>query len=52
MAEIDTLDWNTQMSRSRGRLRRTWKRTIEKKALKEGKIWNEVKKLARNRVCW
>jgi hypothetical protein len=36
--ERDTLDCNTQIRRNKGRLRITWKRNIEKQALKEGKI--------------
>jgi hypothetical protein len=35
------------MCRSRGRLRRTWKRTNGKEAIKGGKTWQEVKKFGR-----
>ena len=46
------LDWNPQGSRTRGRPRNTWKRTVLEEIAKEGKTWNEVKKLATNRVRW
>jgi hypothetical protein len=41
--EGDVLDWSPQR-RSRGRLRRIWKRTTRDQALKESKIWKEVKR--------
>ena len=46
------LDWNPQGSRARGRPRNTWKRTVLEEIAKEGKTWNEVKKLATNRTRW
>ena len=46
------LDWNPQGSRTRGRSKNTWKRTVLEEIAKEGKTWNEVKKLATNRVRW
>ena len=46
------LDWNPQGSRARGRPRNTWKRTVLEEIAKEGKTWNEVKKLDTNRVRW
>ena len=46
------LDWNPQGSRARGRPRNTWKRTVLEEIAKEGKTWNEVKKLTTNRVRW
>ncbi|KAJ4434506.1 hypothetical protein ANN_23068 [Periplaneta americana] len=47
------LDWNPQGSRTRGRPKSTWKRTVLEEIAREGKTWSEVKKLATNRfkVC-
>ena len=44
------LDLNPQGSRARGRPRNAWKRTDLEEIAKEGKTWNEAKKLATNRV--
>jgi hypothetical protein len=44
------LEWNAQGTRSRGRPRR--RRTILEEIRLQGKTWNEVKALARNRVRW
>lgn len=46
------LDWNPQGSRTRGRPKNTWKRTVLEEIAREGKTWSEVKKLATNRVRW
>ena len=46
------LGWNPQGTRSRGRLRTTWRRTILEEIRQQGKIWNEVKALAGNRIRW
>ena len=46
------LDCNPLGSRARGRPRNTWKRTVLEEIAKEGKTWNEVKKLATNRDRW
>ena len=39
------LDWNPHGSRARGRPRNTWNRTVLEEIAKEGKTWNEVKKV-------
>jgi hypothetical protein len=46
------LEWNPQGTRSRGRPRATWRRTILEGIRLQGKTWNEVKALERNRVRW
>ena len=46
------LDWNPQDSRARGWPRNIWKRKVLDEIAKEGKTWNEVKKLATNRFRW
>ncbi|KAJ4429500.1 hypothetical protein ANN_21669 [Periplaneta americana] len=43
------LDWNLQGSRTRGKPKNTWKRTVLEEIAREGKTWSEVKKLATNR---
>lgn len=50
--ERRALDWNPQGSRKRGRLRNSWKRTVEEEARAMGKTWREIKALAGNKVCW
>ena len=46
------LEWNPKWTRSRGRPRTTWRRTIFEEIRHQGKTWNEVKVLASNRVRW
>ena len=46
------LEWNPQGTRSCGRPRTTWRRTILEEIRHQGKTWNEVKVLASNRVRW
>jgi hypothetical protein len=46
------LEWNPQGTRSRGRPRIAWRRTILEEIRLHGKTWNEVKALAKNRVRW
>ena len=46
--EKSALGWNPQGVRQR-RLRKTWKRTVEKEANKDGKTWSEIQWLANNR---
>ena len=41
--EKTALDWNPQGYRRRGRLKRTWRRTIEDEIRNTGRSWNEVK---------
>jgi hypothetical protein len=52
LTEKRALDLNPQGIRKRGRLKQTWKRTVLGEAGKCGKTWNEVKRLAGNRVKW
>jgi len=49
--EREALDWNPQGKRRRGRPKQT-RRSVHDEALEEGKSWDEVKKLARNRIRW
>jgi hypothetical protein len=46
------LDWNPQGYRRRGRLKRTWRRTIEDEIRNTGRSWNEVKGVAGDRKAW
>jgi hypothetical protein len=39
-------DWNPQGYRRRGRLKRTWRRTVEDEIRNMGRSWNEVKGIA------
>ena len=50
--EKTALDWNPQGYRRRGRLRRTWRRTVEDEIRGTGKTWNEVKGIAGDRNAW
>jgi len=47
--EKTALDWNPQGYRRRGRLKRTWRRTIEKEKRSIRRSWNEVKRIAGDR---
>lgn len=46
------LTWNPQGSRSVGRPKKTWKRTVIAEAKAQNKSWREVCALANNRVRW
>ena len=46
------LDWNSQGYRRRGRLKRTWRRTIEDEIRSTRKSWNEVKGIAGDCNAW
>ena len=50
--EREVMDWNPQGQRKRGIPKQTWRRSVHNEALREGKSWNEVKHLARNRIRW
>jgi len=50
--EREVMEWNPQGQRKRGRPKQTWRRSVHNEALREGKSWNEVKQLARNRIRW
>jgi hypothetical protein len=50
ITEKDALDWNPQGKR--GRPKKTWKRTVEEEARDQGKRWQEVKAVAKNKVRW
>ena len=47
-----TLEWNPQGKRSRGRPKNTWRRTVLEKAKGGKKTWAEIKCVAKNRVRW
>ena len=47
-----SLQWNPQGQRKRGRPRTTWRMCIEEKMRKKGYSWNELQKLARDRDRW
>ena len=38
--------------RKQGRPRNSWRRTVDKEAAKAGYTWNEIEKLARDRMRW
>ena len=46
------LDWNPQGKRKIGRPKTTWRRSVIAEAETNGKSWNEIKILAKNRVRW
>ena len=50
--EAGATDWNPQGYRRRGRLKRTWRRTIEDEIRGTGRSWNEVKGIAGDRNAW
>jgi hypothetical protein len=52
ITEKDALDWNLQGQRRRGRLKKTWKRTVEEEVRDQGERWQEVKAVAKNKVRW
>ena len=46
------LTWNPQGKRRRGRPRNTWRRDTEGKMKAKGKTWQQLERLAPNRVNW
>ena len=50
--ERETLDWNPQGKRRRGKPKQTWRRSVHNEALEKGMSWGEVKRMARNRSRW
>jgi len=46
------LDWNPQGYRRRGRMKRTWRRTIKDEIRSIRRSWNEVKGTAGERNTW
>jgi hypothetical protein len=52
MTEKDALYWNPQGKRRRGRLKKTWKRTVEEEARDQGKRREELKAVDKNKVRW
>jgi hypothetical protein len=52
ITEKDALDRNPHGKRRRGRPKKTWKHTVEEEARDQGKRWQEVKVLAKNKVRW
>lgn len=47
-----SLTYNPQGRRRRGRPKQTWKRTVEAEIKEIGKTWEEIRVLSRNRVRW
>jgi hypothetical protein len=52
ISEKDALDWNPPGKRRRGRPKKIWKRTAEEEAGDQGKRWQEVRAVAKNKVRW
>ena len=50
--EQTALDWNPQGYRRRGRMKRTWRRTIKDEIRSTRRSWNEVKGIAGERNAW
>jgi hypothetical protein len=50
--EKRALVWNPRGYRRRGRLKRTWRRTIEDEIRGTGRSWNEVKRIAGDGNVW
>jgi hypothetical protein len=46
------LDRNPQGTRKRGRPKKTWRRSVMVEALRVGRTWREVKRLAADRSRW
>ena len=47
-----SLEWNPQGSRKRGRPKKSWRRTVQKEFENIGLSWEAVKRTAQNRVPW
>jgi hypothetical protein len=47
-----TLEWNPQSKRGRGRPRNTWRRTVLEEAKGVKKTWAEIKTDTKNRERW
>ena len=47
-----SLDWNPQWKRKRGRPVTTWKRTVEGEVRRIGMTWGQVKRTAQDRDAW
>jgi len=50
--EKTALDWNRQGYRTRGRPKRTWRRTIEREIRNTRRSWNEAKGIAGDNNAW
>jgi hypothetical protein len=50
--ERESLAWNPQGQRRRGRPKQTWRRSAHSEAAKKGENWKEVKRMAGNRIRW
>lgn len=46
------MSWNPPGKRKAGRQFSTWRRTVEKEAMQQQKVWSELPTLARNKVRW
>jgi hypothetical protein len=47
-----SLTWNPQGKRKRGRPRNTWRRDLDADAKQMGKTWGQLERLAQNRDAW
>ena len=47
-----SLTWNPQGKRKRGRPRNTWRRDLDTDAKKMGKTWGQLERLAQDRGAW
>ena len=48
----EALEWNPQGTRAVGRPRGTWRRSVREEIESTGRVWNEFKVVAANRVRW
>jgi hypothetical protein len=46
------LEWNSRGTRTRGRPKKTWRRSVMEEAQREERTWREVKMLATDRSRW
>ena len=47
-----SLEWNPQGKRRRGRPKKTWRRSVMDEAERMGKSWKEIKRIASDREEW
>ncbi|KAH3837982.1 hypothetical protein DPMN_111387 [Dreissena polymorpha] len=47
---MQALDWNPQGKRKVGRLKQSWRRSVESEAKETGLAWTQLKRAAQNRV--
>ena len=46
------LEWNPQGKRNKGRPKKTWRRTVSEEHNAIGMTWDQIKRVAKNRVRW